>query len=35
MADTYINYIDRSIASAFTDLYIVPDYQREYSGGNI
>ncbi len=30
MADTYIKYIDRSIASAFTDLYIVPDYQREY-----
>lgn len=30
MADTYIKYNDHSIGSAFKDLYIVPDYQREY-----
>lgn len=30
MADTYIKYNDHSIGSAFKDLYVVPDYQREY-----
>ena len=30
MVETYIKYIDHSIGSAFKDLYIVPDYQREY-----
>ena len=30
MAETYIKYNDHSIGSAFKDLYIVPDYQREY-----
>ena len=30
MADTYIKYNDHSIGSTFKDLYVVPDYQREY-----
>jgi len=35
MADTHIKYNDHSINSAFTDLYIVPDYQREYVWNDI
>ncbi len=30
MTDTYIQYNDLSIDSAFKDHYVVPDYQREY-----